>query len=91
LIGAEMILKIDHVGIVVDSSQEMVEGFARLFEFSDVSTIEEAGQGLLSRLICANGAGLEVISPTGPEGGIARFLHRKGGGVHHLSFQVDKI
>lgn len=86
-----MILKIDHVGVVANSGQETVELFSQLFGFREVNTIEERNQGFLSRLITTNGAGIEVISPIGPKGDIARFLHQKGGGVHHLSFEVDNI
>lgn len=86
-----MILKMDHVGIVVEDDKEMVEGLSRLFGFNVVKTFEEHKEGFLSHLIYANSAGIEVLSPTSSEGGIARFLRRKGAGVHHLSFQVDDL
>lgn len=86
-----MILKIDHVGIVVENDKEMVEGLSRLFGLKEINTFEEPNQGFISHLVYANAAGIEVLSPTRADGGIARFLQRRGGGVHHLSFQVDNI
>ncbi|RJX23116.1 MAG: hypothetical protein C4554_11695 [Dethiobacter sp.] len=86
-----MIKKIDHVGIIGKSSQELVELFSRLFGFREVKTIKDARQSFMSRLIIANDAGIEVISPTGTEGSIAKFLSQKGGGLHHISLEVDNI
>jgi methylmalonyl-CoA epimerase len=86
-----MILKIDHVGIVVENDKQTVEGLSRLFGFEEKKAFEEPNQGFVSHLINKNAAGIEILSPTNPESGIARFLRRKGGGIHHISFEVDNI
>ena len=47
--------------------------------------------GVRIRKIAAQGTTLELLEPTGNEGAIAKFLARRGPGIHHLSFHVDDI
>ena len=36
-------------------------------------------------------SGVELLEPTSPESPIAKFIEKRGEGVHHLSFEVDDI
>ena len=37
------------------------------------------------------GSQLEFIQPTDPDGGVARFIERRGEGVHHVAFEVEDL
>ena len=52
---------------------------------------EISDQGVLASLLRVGGSQLELIQPTDPEGGVARFIERKGEGMHHICFEVEDI
>jgi len=86
-----MIKKINHFAIVGKSNEEMESLFANLFGFEVAEKLEVPEQGFKSTLISKEDATIELIEPIGSEGGIARFLEKRGGGLHHVSLQVDDI
>ena len=86
-----MIKKIDHIAIVVESNQEMVSLFATLFGFRVAETLEVPEQGFRSTCISKEDVTIELIEPIGSEGTIVKFLRTRGGGLHHVSLQVDNI
>lgn len=86
-----MIKKINHVAIVGKSNEEMASLFTALFGFKVTEKLEAPEQGFKSTLISKEDATVELIEPIGSEGGIAKFLEKRGSGLHHVSFQVDDI
>lgn len=86
-----MIKKINHVAIVGKSNEEMASLFTELFGFKVTEKLEAPEQGFKSTVISKEDATIELIEPIGPEGGIAKFLEKRGSGLHHVSLQVDDI
>ena len=86
-----MIKKIDHIGIVVKNTEELVEVLSRLFGFRVTESLTSPEQGFKSTFISQEGVTLELIEPIGPAGIIQRFIEKRGGGLHHISFQVDNL
>jgi methylmalonyl-CoA/ethylmalonyl-CoA epimerase len=86
-----MIKKLDHVGMVVKNTEEIVLLFSNLFGFqvSEARTFSE--EGFKSTLISKEEVTIELIEPVGPEGIIQRFIEKHGGGLHHFSIRVDDI
>ena len=86
-----MIRKIDHLGIAV---LDVARGLAT---FSDVlglklEQIEDIpSQGLRSYHLRIGESHLELLFPTDPDSTVARFLEKKGPGIHHLALEVDDI
>jgi methylmalonyl-CoA/ethylmalonyl-CoA epimerase len=87
-----MIKKIDHVGIVVKNVEQTVGMLSKTFGF-ELSETVVAPNGEFKSVIVKNGdTRLELIEPLTAEGGIAKFLERKGdGSIQHVSFRVDDI
>lgn len=86
-----MIRRIDHVGIAVLDPQAGLATFRdalglRLEEVEDIP-----GQKLRSYHLRIGESSLELLFPTDPESTVARFLEKKGPGIHHLSLEVDDI
>jgi len=86
-----MIKRINHIAIVGKSNEEMVSLFTALFGFKVTERHEVPEEGFKSTLISKEDTTFELIEPTSSEGGIAKFLEKRGGGLHHVSLQVDDI
>ncbi|MCZ6508663.1 MAG: methylmalonyl-CoA epimerase [Acidobacteria bacterium] len=78
-----MISKIDHIGIAVESIDDAMEFYEALG--LNVEEIEEVPQeGVRVAMIRCGESCIELLEPTSEESPIARFLARKGPGLHHL-------
>jgi methylmalonyl-CoA epimerase len=86
-----MIKKIDHVGIVVKNIDETLQILSNAFGFEVINSTNDT-QGEFKTVVISTGdASLELIQPLNASGGIARFLEQRGGGMHHLSLEVENI
>ena len=86
-----MIQKFDHVGIVVKNTEEVLSLYSNLFGFKISESLTFPEEGFKSTLISKEGVSLELIEPIGSEGIIQKFVEKHGGGLHHISLQVDDI
>jgi methylmalonyl-CoA epimerase len=87
-----MIKRIDHVAIVVRNLDEVVQFYDKLFGFKPARIETISDQGVRSALIpVGEGGEIEILEPIDPQGGIAKFLEKKGEGLHHISFEVDDV
>ena len=85
------ILKIDHLGIAVNSIDEgkslWTDMLGLAFEGSE--TVEE--QKVTTAFFPVGESEVELLESTAPDGPIAKFLEKKGQGVHHVAFRVENI
>ena len=86
-----MIKKFDHVGLAVTNADEVTALLSRLFGFEIAESREEAAAGFKSTLLSSADVKLELIQPLGAEGMIQKFIEKRGGGLHHISLQVDNL
>ena len=86
-----MIKRIDHIAVAVKSLDETLEVFKSVFgvEVSHTETIPD--QGVKAALIKIGDGEIEFIEPVDPEGGVAKFIERRGEGIHHICLEVDNI
>ncbi len=84
-----MIKKIKHIGLAVENLAEASDFFRKHFQVS-VSEREHFGE-LIFSFIPVEGAHLELLQSTSGDGQIAKFIQKKGQGVHHIAFEVDDI
>jgi methylmalonyl-CoA epimerase len=82
---------LDHIGIAV----AQVPSLARLFqllglEIGHVEPVPE--QGVVAHFLALpkEQAHLEFLEPRDPEGTVAKFIEKRGPGIHHLSFRVGR-
>ncbi len=82
---------INHVAIAVSDIDETLAFYRDVFGTgeSEVEDIED--QAVRAALVRIGGSQLELIQPTDPEGGVAKFIERRGEGVHHIAFEVDDL
>lgn len=87
-----LVRKVSHIGIVVKDVYEALAAFDSFFQFVrevHVATIPE--QGIKVAILPLEWAQLEFIQPIQPGTGVAKFLEKRGEGLHHISFEVDDI
>jgi methylmalonyl-CoA/ethylmalonyl-CoA epimerase len=83
-------LALHHVGIVVSDLNAAVAAYQAL-GFSNGERFLMAEQGIEAVTFEAGPGFVELISPTDPEGPIARFLAKRGDTVHHVAFSTPDI
>ena len=86
-----MLKCINHVGLVVKSIEEALKVFAEVFGFKESRIVVDPAGTFRSCLISTNDARFELIEPLGNQGTVARYLETKGGGLHHVSLEVDDM
>lgn len=85
-----MIPKVDHIGIAVRSIEEARRFYEALG--LEVTTIEEVPQeGVRVAMIPCGETRIELLEATSPDSPIARFLERRGPGVHHVCFASTDV
>jgi len=80
-----------HVGIAVRSLEAAMPLWTDGLGFSHVDTILLESMRLRIAFLRAGSSELELLEPTSPDSPVAKFLDRRGEGIHHVSFYVDDI
>lgn len=83
--------KVHHTGVVVRSIEE---AFGLYRDTLGMRVVKEAvmeDQGVKAALLDIGNSFLELLEPIDPEFGIARFLEKRGEGLHHVCLEVDDI
>lgn len=85
-------LKLDHIGIAVRSIAES-RGFYETGLRLPAARVEEvAGEKVrVLKLECADPTHIELIEATSPDSAIAKFIEKRGPGLHHLCYATDDI
>ena len=83
--------KIEHIGIAVKDLEVSNVVFEKLFgapayKFEDVET-----EGVTTSFFMNGPNKIELLAATNPESPIAKFLEKKGEGIHHIAFDVEDI
>ncbi len=83
--------KIDHIGIAVESIEKWI-GFYRDVLGLDYSGTEEVPeQKVRVAFLTIGDSKIELLEPTSQDSPIAKFLEKRGGGIHHIALHVDDI
>jgi methylmalonyl-CoA/ethylmalonyl-CoA epimerase len=83
--------KIEHIGIAVKSLEVSNEIFAKLFGTPHYKEEEVASEGVKTSFFMNGPNKIELLEATNPESPIAKFIEKKGEGIHHIAFDVTDI
>lgn len=85
------ILKINHLGIAVNSINEGKKFWTDVLglEFEGAETVEE--QKVTTAFFPVGDSEIELLESTAPDGPVAKFIEKKGAGFQHVAFQVEDI
>ena len=83
--------KVDHIGIAVNNLDESINYYIHTLGLTLLGVEEVPQQHVKVAFLDAGNMKLELLEPTGTEGAIAKFLQKRGEGVHHIAFGVQDI
>jgi len=83
--------KIEHIGIAVKDLEASNALFASLFGVGHYKVEEVVSEGVKTSFFKAGPNKIELLEATNPESPIAKFIEKKGEGVHHIAFAVTDI
>ena len=83
--------KIEHIGIAVKDLDTSNELFASLFGREHYKIEEVASEGVITSFFKVGPNKIELLQATSLESPIAKFIEKKGEGVHHIAFAVKDI
>ncbi len=86
-----MINQINHIGIAVRSLDEHIPFYRDVLGLEDQGTEAVADQKVRVAMFKVGEINIELLEPTSPESPIARFIEKKGEGIHHIAYQTDNI
>jgi methylmalonyl-CoA epimerase len=84
-----MIKNFNHVAIAVNNLDEVLALFESLFGLKPSKIEEVPDQGVKAALIPIGSGEIELLEPIDPNGGVAKFIERRGEGIHHICLEVD--
>jgi len=83
--------KIEHIGIAVKSLEQSNKLFAKLLGVEHYKIEEVKSEGVRTSFFKIGDVKIELLEATRPDSPIAKFIEKKGEGIHHLAFDVNEV
>ena len=83
--------KIEHIGIAVKDLDKSNTLFAKLFGVPHYKIEAVESEGVRTSFFQSGPNKIELLEATNPNSAIAKFLEKKGEGIHHIAFAVKDI
>lgn len=83
--------KIEHVGIAVKDLATASETYQALLNTSPYKQENVENEGVSTLFFQTGESKIELLAATNPESPIAKFIAKRGEGIHHIAFAVDDI
>jgi methylmalonyl-CoA/ethylmalonyl-CoA epimerase len=84
-------LKVEHIGIAVKDLSHSVPLFERLLDTLCYKKEEVGSENVNTAFFKKGETKIELVESLKPDGVIAKFIERKGEGLHHIAFEVEDI
>lgn len=86
-----MIKKIEHIGIAVKDVNQSNELFKKLFGKEHYKVEAVASEGVSTSFFMLGETKIELLEATTENSAIAKFIEKKGEGIHHIAYEVDNL
>jgi methylmalonyl-CoA/ethylmalonyl-CoA epimerase len=86
-----MITKLNHIGIAVNKLEEHMPFYQNVLYLPLLSIEEVVDQKVRAAIFQIGEVHIELLEPTDPASPIAKFIEKKGEGLHHLAYETDDI
>lgn len=83
--------KIEHVGIAVNDLNQAIDVYQKLLNTDCYKTERIESEQVNTAFLKVGENKIELLEATSADSPIAKFLEKKGEGVHHIAFEVDDI
>ncbi|HPG11840.1 MAG TPA: methylmalonyl-CoA epimerase [Chitinophagaceae bacterium] len=84
-------LKVEHIGIAVKSFEEAIPLFEKLLDTPCYKTETVVSENVNTAFFKKGETKIELLESIDPSGVIARYIEKKGEGMHHIAFEVEEI
>ncbi len=82
---------IEHIGIAVESIEKALPYWENVLGLTCYNIEEVADQKVKTAFLKLGQTKIELLEPTSPESTIAKFLEKRGPGIHHIAYAVEGI
>ncbi|RCR68206.1 methylmalonyl-CoA epimerase [Larkinella punicea] len=86
-----MLTNVEHIGIAVNSLAASNALFTKLLGEKPYKAEAVESEGVTTSFFKINQTKIELLEATHPDSPIAKFLEKKGEGIHHIAFEVSDI
>lgn len=83
--------KIEHIGIAVKNIEESIKIYEQLLKTKCYKIEEVKSEGVKTAFFKIGESKIELLEATNPESPIAKFIDKRGMGMHHIAFDVTDI
>ena len=83
--------KVEHIGIAVKDLAKSISLFEQLLGSPCYKTETVASEAVNTAFFLQKSTKIELLESSNPEGPIAKFIDKKGEGMHHIAFEVPDI
>ena len=83
--------KIDHIGIAVKSIEDSLPYYQDVLGMEYLGSEEVVEQKVRVAFLRIGDSKFELLEPTSDESPVAKFIEKRGGGIHHIAVSVDSI
>lgn len=84
-------MKIEHIGIAVEDLEAGEKLYSALLNTSSYKREEVQSENVLTSFFKVGNSKIELLVPTSEDSVIAKFLSKKGPGIHHIAYLVEDI
>jgi methylmalonyl-CoA/ethylmalonyl-CoA epimerase len=86
-----MVGKIEHIGIAVKDLDAANEVYTKLLGVGPYKSEGVESEGVMTSFFQTGVNKIELLAATNSDSAIAKFIEKKGEGIHHIAFHVDDI
>ncbi len=84
-------MKLEHIGIAVKDIDVSNQLFKDIFDQEHYKIEEVKSEGVKTSFFRIGESKVELLEATDPDSPIAKFIEKRGEGIHHLAFEVDNV
>ena len=84
-------LKIEHIGIAVKNIEQSNDLFTKLFGKAPYKMEKVESENVSTSFFMIGESKIELLEATNPDSAIAKFIDKKGEGIHHIAYEVENI
>ena len=86
-----MLDRIEHVAFAVADLDAAIEHYARVWGLRASHRERVDDQGIEEAMLPLGDSNIQLVCPTSADSTVARFLDRRGEGLHHVAYEVDDV
>ncbi|WP_324720159.1 methylmalonyl-CoA epimerase [Salinimicrobium sp. HB62] len=83
--------KIEHIGIAVEDLEAANEIYSKLLNTQSYKTEKVKSEGVDTSFFKVGESKIELLAATNEDSAIAKFIAKRGEGIHHIAFDVEDI